>query len=340
MAVNYNASLVVGTVLSLSLSSQLQTGLNLMTTRVYTVLCAITVALFALFGESSHAAPQERPERARHQVQLPPQLEFRAPQYVDGAHAGLVGDGRTDNTQAFQRLLGQGNRTIRIAPGDYVTGKLTIPKNTILLLAPGVIIRDSGKLGPSDRLINIVAGNVYIRARGAKLLSDRRTYGGGEQRHGVFIYGASNVVIDGLQSDDNSGDGFYIGGPPDRPAENITLDNCVASGNRRQGLSIASARNVQVIDSLFENTRGTPPAYGIDLEPNNAHDWLDNIRIVRARTQANDGGGILIVGTALKSSPDRVNVDIVNHISVGERHPYQTVSADRLAKRMQYTGTR
>ena len=305
--------------------------------RVRAGLLGITCSLFVLASGLSIAAPRAP---VHDQVQLPPQLNFTADRYVNGSQEGLVGDGRTDNTGAFRRLLGGGGRTIHIAAGDYVTGQLVIPKDTILLLDPGVIIRDSGRLDPNDRLVIIAAGNAYIRARDAKLVSNRGSYHGGEQRHGVFIYGASNVVIDGLESDNNSGDGFYIGGPPDKPAENITLENCVASGNRRQGLSIASARDVQIIDCKFENTSGTPPAYGIDLEPNSPDDWLYNIKIIRALTKNNQGGGILEQLGELQDSPNRVNVEIVDHTSTREARPYVMMHAEKLTKQLRYTGKR
>jgi hypothetical protein len=304
---------------------------------VRTVLPAISFALFVLASGSSLGAPRAP---AQAQVQLPSQLNFTADRYVDGARQGLVGDGHTDNTGTFRRLLGGGGATLHIAAGDYVTGQVVIPKNTILLLDRGVIIRDSGKLGPNDRLVVIAAGNVYIRARGAKLVSNRGSYQGGEQRHGVFIYGASNVVIDGLESDNNSGDGFYIGGPPGKPAENITLENCVASGNRRQGLSIASGRDVQVVDCKFENTIGTPPAYGIDLEPNSPDDWLYNIKIIRARTKNNQGGGILEQLGELANSPNRVSVEVVDHTSAREKRPYVTLHADKLMRQLRYSAKR
>jgi hypothetical protein len=308
--------------------------------RVPTALLAIAFALFVLASGSSIAAPRAPAESAHAQVQLPPQLNFTAGKYVNGSREGLVGDGHTDNTGVFRRLLGNGGRTIHIAAGDYVTGQLVIPKNTILLLDPGVIIRDSGRLGPNDRLVIIAAGNVYIRARGAKLVSNRGSYHGGEQRHGVFIFGASNVVIDGLESDNNSGDGFYIGGSAGKPADNITLENCVASGNRRQGLSIASARDVEVVDCKFENTIGTPPAYGIDLEPNSPDDWLYNIKIIRDSTKNNQGGGILEQLGELKDSPNRVSVEVDDHTSAREARPYVTMHAEKLTRQLKYSGAR
>ena len=137
--------------------------------------------------------------------------KFASGPRVEGASYGLAGDGATDNTEALRKLLGDGNRTIHIAPGDYVTGSLRIPGNTVLLLDRGVTLRDSGHLGPSDRFINIFQDNVLIRGPGARIIANRQSYTTGEQRHGVMIYGASNVVIDGVESSGHSGDGFYIG---------------------------------------------------------------------------------------------------------------------------------
>lgn len=303
--------------------------------RLPTTLITIALALFAVASGSAIAA-LGMPAG----VEPPPRLNFTTTQRLEGSREGLVGDGHTDNTAAFRRLLGNGGRTIHIARGDYVTGQLVIPRNTILLLDPGVIIRDSGRLGPNDRLVIIASDNVDIRARGAKLVSNRSSYHGGEQRHGVFIYGASNVVIDGLESDNNSGDGFYIGGPAGKPAENITLENCVGSGNRRQGLSIASARDVRIVDCRFENTIGTPPAYGIDLEPNSPDDWLYNIKIIRVRTKNNQGGGILEQLGELQDSPNRVNVEVDDHSSAREAHPFVMLHAEKLTRQLKYSGAR
>jgi hypothetical protein len=242
-------------------------------------------------------------------------------EHVEGSSYGLIGDGKTDNTDAFRRLLGTGKRTIHIAAGDYVTGKLTIPRDTILELDRGVILRDSGKLAGEDRVISILEGDAQINGRGAKIVSNRRDYTSGEQRHGLFIYGASNVLVDGLESSANGGDGFYIGGPAGKPSQDVTLRNCAASNNRRQGLSITAGRRIEVIDCLFDHTVGTAPEYGIDLEPDLVNDPLDHIRIVRPRTEANRGGGILIVLGALNETSEPVDISITDHVSVDERRP-------------------
>jgi hypothetical protein len=243
-------------------------------------------------------------------------LRFATAQSLEGADFGLVGDGTTDNTLAFQLLLGTGNRTIHIAAGDYLTGKLTIPSRTELLLDPGVILRDSGQLGPGERFINIVrVEDVRIEGLGAAVVAKRSDYTTGEQRHGVYIFRAKRVVVNGLQSSSHGGDGFYIG---DR-ATDIVLAGCYGSDNRRQGLSITSARRVRIMHSEFVNTHGTAPAAGIDLEPNNANDILDDISILRPRTSDNDGGGILLYLDKLDERSEPVSITIVEHRSSGER---------------------
>jgi hypothetical protein len=262
---------------------------------------------------------------------------FKTSQSIDAARMGLVGDGKTDNTAVLQKLLGDGNHTIHILAGDYVTGKLEIPKNTVLLLDAGAILRDSGKLGPYDRFINILADNVYISGRGAKVLSNRNSYQGGEQRHGVFIFGASNVVIEGLDSSGSSGDGFYIGGPRGKPAQHVVLEDCSAGYNRRQGLSITSGRDINVVNCVFSHTKGTAPQFGVDIEPNYPTNQLNGIRLIGVRTEDNYGGGISVyLGTNYAPS-ERVHIAIIDHRSAGENRSYAPFGTHGFGGSITYT---
>lgn len=303
-------------------------------------LQAMTVGLaLALTHHPVHAA-QNWGDFASRLAQQTSRPNFKTSQYIDAARAGLVGDGRTDNTAALRRLLGDGNRTIHIPAGDYVTGQLTIPKNTVLLLDPGVILRDSGKLGSHDRLINILNDNVYIRGRGAEVVADRRSYPGGEQRHGVFIFGASNVVIDGLISNGNSGDGFYIGGPAGKPARHIVLENCKADNNRRDGLSITSGRDINVVNCVFSHSHGTAPQFGVDVEPNLPKDPLDGIRLIGVRTEDNYGGGISVSFGPAYAPVGGVHIALIDHTSIGEGRSYFPFGTKRVAGSITYTRAR
>jgi hypothetical protein len=243
---------------------------------------------------------------------------FATDKRIEGSSVGLVGDGITDNTDAFRRLLQGGRRTIHIAAGNYVTGSLIIPGNTVLLLDRGVTLRDSGHLGPDDRLLNIFEDNVFIKGGGARVIADRSTYTTGEQRHGVCILGASNVVIDGLESSGHGGDGFFIGTPAGKPPpRNIALAHCLASNNRRQGLSITSGRRIFVADCTFQYTKGTAPQFGIDVEPDDPTNALDHIVILRPTTIGNNSGGIALWLDALKGT-NTVDIQVLDHISKDE----------------------
>jgi len=58
------------------------------------------------------------------------------------------------------------------------------------------------------------------------------------------------------------------------------------------------------------NTSGTPPAFGIDLEPDNAYDDMNNIQIKSCRISGNQGGGILLAFWKLNHTGSPVSVDI------------------------------
>jgi hypothetical protein len=169
------------------------------------------------------------------------------------------------------------------------------------------------------------------------VLGDRNAYPPGEYRHGVFINGATNVVIAGLQSSNNAGDGFYIGGNPGEPSQNIVLSGCLASNNRRQGLSIVSARNVYVVNCQFQYTQGTAPEFGIDLEPDYPNQFLDQIRILQPFTLANLGGGIAIYLENLNANSYPIDIEILNHLSESESVSFATSGSPYAPGTIQYT---
>lgn len=239
---------------------------------------------------------------------------------IDAGAYGLVGDGKTDNTQRLRELLASGNRTIYVPAGDYLTDRLRILANTRLILAPGTTIRDAGKLRKWDSVLTILHDNVHIVGYGARVIADRADYTSGEYRHGVYVFGATNVFIEGLESSHHGGDGFFIGGPLDNddPATDVTLKGVAASDNRRQGLSIIAGRHVRIIDSEFADTNGTAPQFGVDVEADVPGHVLDDIIFLRPRTQGNRGGGIMIYLGFLDSSSAPVDITIIDHTSSQE----------------------
>lgn len=230
---------------------------------------------------------------------------------------GAVHNDDSEDTLAIQAALdvSAGLVAVSFQPGTYLIGRLEVPGNTTMQLPSGCVLKDTGKLPANKRLINISSDNIRILGRGAIVEMSRKDYTSGEQRHGVFISGADNVYIEGLESSDSGGDGFYIGASARKPfSSNIQLVGVIADNNRRQGLSIVSAKNVRVVDSSFTNTSGTRPSAGIDIEPNNNSQYAENIVLQNIRTEGNDGAGItMFLNNLVGPVPKAVSIRITGH---------------------------
>jgi len=92
---------------------------------------------------------------------------------------------------------------------------------------------------------------------------------------------------------DSGGDGIYVSGSGEQPcSKDVHIKDVVCDNNYRQGMSIISADGLVVEDCAFENTWGTPPSAGVDLEPNQANEVLRNIVFRNCRFTDNYGDGI------------------------------------------------
>ena len=90
--------------------------------------------------------------------------------------------------------------------------------------------------------------------------------------------------------ENSGGDGIDVASN----VKSITIRRIVSRNNYRQGMSIISAENMLVEDSIFEGTYGTPPESGVDFEPDYAGDDLMNITFVNVTTYKNHGSGFSI----------------------------------------------
>jgi hypothetical protein len=129
------------------------------------------------------------------------------------------------------------------------------------------------------------------------------------------------------------GDGISIGSNPSRPgrpvapSEDVVVSRVTCTNNRRQGLTIGRSRRVQVLDSEFSHTAGTPPAAGIDIEPDSG-DPPDNtgardVLILRCRVHDNHGPGIQVFkrtrGVRIEQC-DLHDTTIIGNRMQGNRH--------------------
>ena len=195
---------------------------------------------------------------------------------------------------------------------DTITNKVIIFQPTVHVLAlPNLF-------GTHDCLLQLRdCSNLELVGYGATLEMQKPEYINNGYRHCLSIRSCSNIDVRGFVLKRSGGDGIYIGlnsapsyatGGALPYSEHITIRDCICDDNKRQGLSIASARHVTVEDCEFINTNGICPASGIDIEPNDKFDDMVDIVFRRCRMTGNEGHGILVTFVHQTSASDEVNV--------------------------------
>jgi len=214
---------------------------------------------------------------------------------VRSAKIGALGNGAADDTFALQRAVdavaGTGG-TVSIPRGIYLVNALVsvrLKSDMTLAMAPGAVLKAIPN-GSAHSSILLVSLAERVTITGGTLLGERagHTGQGGEWGHGLTLAQARKVVVAGVTARDCWGDGFYVSS-----SEDVTFCNVLADHNRRQGLSITSAKRLVVRDSTFRNTAGTLPEDGLDIEPNPG-DLVEDVLITGCHFEGNAGYGLEI----------------------------------------------
>ncbi|NOU71589.1 hypothetical protein GC098_09165 [Paenibacillus sp. LMG 31458] len=239
---------------------------------------------------------------------------------ISASWFGAKGDGVTVETQQLQNALrAAAGRKLFIPKqrsGFYLTGQLYFPSDTVIEFEPGTVVQAIDTLNlkaPYERLIRILdVRNVHVIGNGATLQMNKAVYSTGEQAHIFDISGSENVVIERINANDSGGDGFYVGAylAVQSYCKNIVLTNCTANNNRRQGLSVITVEGLLVENCRFNNTTGTSPKSGVDIEPNNTtgREVLKRVRFVNCVAEGNIGRGFLVSLQKLTSANDRIDI--------------------------------
>ncbi|KAB8313987.1 hypothetical protein SD81_040215 [Tolypothrix campylonemoides VB511288] len=223
---------------------------------------------------------------------------------LDVRRFGAKGDGIADDTAAFQRAidaLPEAGGTVRVPDGDYRIDPLRsvrLRSRMHLQLAPGARLHAIPNAAERAYVLN-AHGVRDVEISGGRILGERHRHLGtrGEWGHGLMVRGCTGVTVRDLRIDDCWGDGISIGGidaPKGRaatPSRDVVVQRVRCIGNRRQGLTIGRSQRVRVSDCEFADTGGTPPAAGIDVEPDAGHVASD-VRIERCHVHGNAGPGI------------------------------------------------
>ena len=217
---------------------------------------------------------------------------------------GAVGNGSHDDAPAIQAAINAAaaGGTVYVPAGTYKVGynaqgdnaSVKLKSNITFQMASGAEIKIATNGAQFYSILSIT--NVHdITVTGGTLTGDRDTHTGttGEWGCGLAVWNGTNITIDGVKSRNCWGDGFLVDGNNGTTSQNVTVKNCTADNNRRQGLSICGT----VEDNTFSNTLGTMPQGGIDLEPWDAKQTVTEVT-VSGNTFKGNGMGVTAGGTA------------------------------------------
>ena len=211
---------------------------------------------------------------------------------------GARGDGRTDDSGAFQEALDRAPG-VWVPPGRYLVGDLVIRSHTRLrgsgaasrllhranspflaAINPG----SNGSADPRDNARAIAIEDLAFEGRSA-------TEGFIEHVHLLVASACSRLSVARCSFRAFQGDGIYIGsgteGNVERHNEDIAVRGCVFDGvnfANRQGISIIDGTRIAIEDNAFRNCSRHDMPGAIDIEPDeNRFHVIRDIRIARNR---------------------------------------------------------
>lgn len=229
----------------------------------------------------------------------------------------FVKDGSVDYTAYIQKGI---NEHTNIVFPDF---PLLINKSGLSLKSNSKVIfskQSSLQLAPNDqgsyavlKIFNLIDVDLYF----PQIIGDRKGHLGssGEWGMGISIRSSSNIRIFNPKISECWGDGIYIADDGKTVSENISVYYAQLDFNRRNGISIISAKNLNIENAVISNTSGSMPMSGIDIEPNTSDNRLESIVIQNPITFNNSSAGILISLPRLPGHLQKTaDINIVNHI--------------------------
>ncbi|MFG6497318.1 glycosyl hydrolase family 28-related protein [Fictibacillus sp. UD] len=255
---------------------------------------------------------------------------------------GAVGDGLTDNTEAFRKAIGKGRVIVRIPEGIYVTKGIKLPSWTILLgEGKGKATLKLHDQSPKAEWLvtnkNHLKGNRNIAVKGMSLdwnierLGDEEKTSAGNNRSSCVTF--ANVTYGwlmdleafnpGLHCFDVSSSVYtYLGdGTRSRGGSKyIWLDNLNGTGFGDDGITTHHSEYIFISNSHMcdpsgrSHKKGFSNSNGIEVDDGSHNIWLLNNSTTRCF------GGVEV--KAHHNASAATNVHIYGHISVNDNRSY------------------
>ena len=207
---------------------------------------------------------------------------------------------------------------------DAIVGLNLVSDQTVNL--NGSIIKAIPNTAEDYAIFNINARQ-NVTLKNGRIVGDRNEHNGttGEWGMGVSVRGSENVTLENLYVEGCWGDGIYLGTTEANnhiENNNVNIRRCTMNNNRRNGMSVISAKGLYLENNTIKNTNGTEPEAGIDFEPNFSYNIIDNIFIDGLLTENNNGSGVIFSLLSLNDGERNITIRVNNHIDNGSRRGF------------------
>lgn len=257
---------------------------------------------------------------------------------ITEAKASWWGFDAADSTDALQAAVDSGAKRVIVENmgRPWIVRPITLASDQEILFEKGTVVEaKKGEFHASNAsLFNINSEqNVSLVGYGAVLRMHRKDYDNppykkAEWRHVINIKSSSNIKIHGLTLAESGGDGIYLG-TSKRGVTNkdVHIKDVVCDGNYRQGISVITAENLLIENTIMKNTAGTPPAAGIDFEPNHASERIVNCVMRNCVSENNQGCGYVFYLPNLTGKSAPLSLRLENCVARGSnRVPFSFTS--------------
>jgi hypothetical protein len=221
--------------------------------------------------------------------------------FIDASTYG-GGYNATNATAALQAAINTGqNVFVPKEASDWFVTPITLAKsNQEILFENGVTVtaKPGSFTSTSACLFTVTGTGVSMVGPGATLKMQQADYTGSsytasESRHAINLTGVSNCTINGFNILNTGGDGVIVNaGNGKQYSQNVTIENCNINNAYRNGISVISVKGLLVDDCTIVNTAGTDPRDGIDFEPDNNKEVLQNCVVRNTIIDSNARSGI------------------------------------------------
>lgn len=269
---------------------------------------------------------------------------------------GVVGDGKTDDTKALQKALNHGGK-LYVPKGIYLvsatTAKTIAEKTKRVVLTNGLKLRSHTTLVLNDHAtLKVIANDAFsstllnatnvsdIQIYGGRLQGDRTTHQvkhtysfhgephyAGETGWGILLNGAHKVKVAHVRLDHFWGDGIDLLTSNAKNAQtnrHIQLKHLTIDHNRRTGIAVESAVDVDIAFNRISDTSGTAPSAGVNLEPsafkNPKLRLVKNISVRDSTFKHNNGSAIQTYGLGTHTSEFKTGKAEISDVSILDNH--------------------